>query len=383
MLAGAYCAGFFAALRMTESGNLIRVIRGKNQSTYPVSPPRPMKIRLLPALLLGAAQLIAQDAAPASASPRKLGEYPLTADSLPQAGVPQGKLAGPFEWNSKIIGGTVRRYWVYVPAQYTGEKPACLLVFQDGQRALNPKGPLRVDQVLENLIAKKDIPVTIGLFITPGSLSDHYPDNLDLGNPDNRANEYDALNDAYARMLIEELIPELRKTYRITDDPMGRVIGGTSSGAICAWTVAWERPDQFRKVISMIGSYTSIGYRPAHGNQPMVPGGDLYPTLIRKNPIKPIRIYLQDGENDLSNLTDTKGFKPEWTALTNEHGNWHLANEHMLSALEYANVNADRHQLEGPRYDVKHEWGDGNHSDTHGGALLPDILRWMFRDTAK
>jgi len=322
-----------------------------------------MKIRLLLPLVLGLAHLSAQDSAPM----RKPGEYPLTADSLPQAGVPKGKLEGPFEWNSKIIGGTVRRYWVYVPAQYTGEKPACLLVFQDGQRALNPQGPLRVDQVLENLIAKQDIPVTIGLFITPGSLSDHYPDNLGMSNPNNRANEYDTLSDTYARMLVDELIPELRKTYQITDDPMGRVIGGTSSGAICAWTVAWERPDQFRKVISMIGSYTSIGYRPARGNQPLVPGGDLYPTLIRKNPIKPIRIFLQDGSGDLSN----------------EHGNWFLANQQVLSALEFANANADKKQDPGPRYDMKHAWGDGNHSDTHGGALLPDILRWMFRDAAR
>jgi enterochelin esterase family protein len=322
-------------------------------------------------------------AAESSAPLRKPGEYPLSADSLPQADAPKGRLEGPFEWSSQIIRGTVRRYWIYVPAQYTGEKPAALLVFQDGQRALNPTGPLRVAQVLENLVAKKDIPVTIGLFITPGNLSDHYPDNLGMGNPNNRAAEYDALSDTYARMLIEEFIPELKKKYSITDNPEGRVIGGTSSGAICAWTVAWERPDQFRKVISMIGSYTAIGYRPARGNQPMVPGGDLYPTLIRKNPIKPIRIFLQDGTNDLSNLTDTKGFKPEWTALANEHGDWHLANQQMLAALEYANANADRKKLDGPRYDINHVWGDGNHSDTHGGALLPDILRWMFRDWPK
>jgi enterochelin esterase family protein len=334
-----------------------------------------MRIRHLVPLLLGVAQLCAQDA-PA----RKLGDYPFTADSLPQEGVPKGRLEGPFEWNSRIIGGTVRRYWIYVPAQYTGEKPACLLVFQDGQRAVNPNGALRVPQVLENLIHKREIPVTIGLFVTPGNLSDHYPDNLGMGNPNNRANEYDALSDAYVRMLIDELIPEVAKKYRLTDNVDGRVIGGTSSGAICAWTAAWERPDYFRKVISIIGSYTSIGYRPARGNQPMQPGGDLYPTLIRKSPIKPIRIFLQDGENDLSNLTDTKGFKPEWTALTNEHGNWFLANQQMLNALEFANANADRRNLPGPRYDVKHAWGDGNHSDQHGGALLPDILRWMFRD---
>lgn len=337
-----------------------------------------MKSRLLFALFLGASTLMAQDAAPV----RRTGVYPLTADSLPQDGVPKGKLEGPFEWNSKIIGGTVRRYWVYVPAQYTGEKPAGLLVFQDGQRALNPKGPLRVDQVLENLIHKKDIPVTIGLFITPGNLSDHYPDNLGTGNPNNRANEYDALSDAYSRMLIDELIPELRKKYKITDDPDGRVIGGTSSGAICAWTVAWERPDQFRKVISLIGSYTSIGYRPARGNQPMIPGGDLYPTLIRKNPIKPIRIFLQDGTNDLSNSAPN-GVTPDAWSMSNAHGSWHLANLQMLSALEYANASADRQKIAGPRYDLKHEWGDGWHSDEHGGSLLPDILRWIFRDVAR
>jgi putative esterase len=334
---------------------------------------------ILAALLLGTSALAADDTAPA----RKPGEYPLTVDSLPQADVPKGRLEGPIEFNSKIIGGTVRRYWIYVPAQYSDDKPACLLVFQDGQRALNPKGPLRVEQVMENLIHKKDMPVTIGLFITPGNLSDHYPDNLGMGNPNNRAAEYDALSDAYVRMLVDELIPEVAKKYKITDNPEGRVIGGTSSGAICAWTAAWERPDQFRKVISMIGSYTSIGYRPARGNQPMVPGGDLYPTLIRKNPIKPIRVFLQDGTNDLSNLQNTLGFTPEWTALHNEHGNWHLANLQMLSALEYANANADRRKIEGPRYDINHVWGDGNHSDSHGGAILPDILRWMFRDWQK
>lgn len=338
-----------------------------------------MILRCLLALGLGLAPLAAQETAPA----RKLGDYPLTADSLPQPGVPKGRLEGPFEWRSAIIRGTVRRYWIYVPAQYSATKPAGLLVFHDGQRALNPDGPLRVDQVMENLIHKRDIPVMLGLFVTPGNLSEHYPDNLGMGNPDNRANEYDVLSDTYSRMLIEELIPELKKRYNISDDVERRVIGGTSSGAICAWTTAWERPDAFRKVISLIGSYTAIGYRPARGNQPMQPGGDLYPTLIRKNPPRNIRVFLQDGENDLSNVSDSKGFKPEWTALTNEHGNWFLANQQMLNALEFANANADRLQLPGPRYDVRHAWGDGNHSDTHGGALLPDILRWMFRDCPK
>lgn len=325
-----------------------------------------MKITLLLLMgVFGASFAFAQPAPPSAAtSARQPGEYAKTPDSLPQPGVPKGRLDGPFEWRSNILRGTVRRYWVWVPAQYTGDKPAALLVFQDGQRATHPGGQLDVPQVLENLVHKQEIPVTIGLFVTPGNLSDHYPDNLALSNPNNRAQEYDALNDLYVRMLVEELIPELKKKFAITDDPDGRVIGGASSGAICAWTAAWERPDQFRKVVSLIGSYVSIGYRPARGNQPMIPGGDLYPTLIRRNPPKPIRIFLQDGSADLDN----------------EFGNWFLANQQMLAALQYANAEADRRKLEGPRYDVRHEWGDGAHSDLHGGTLLPEILRWMFRD---
>jgi enterochelin esterase family protein len=305
-------------------------------------------------------------ATPASAQ-RKPGEYPLGPDSLPRAGVPKGKLEGPFEFKSQVLAGTVRRYWLFIPAQYTGTTPANVLVFQDGQRAINPTGPLQVPQVLENLVASGDIPVTIGIFITPGHRAETYPDNLGTGNPNNRAQEYDSLTDAYSRFLIDELLPEVGKTYRLTDNVDGRAIGGTSSGAICAFTVAWHRPDVFRKVISMIGSYTSIAYRPATADAPMVPGGDLYPTLIRKTPVKPIRIFLQDGSADLNNA----------------HGNWFLANQQMLSALTFANSAADQRKDTGARYDVKHEWGDGAHSDAHGGALLPDILRWMWRDAPK
>ena len=186
--------------------------------------------------------------------------------------------------------------------------------------------PFRVPQVLANLVHQKDIPVTLGLFITPGQRGDTYPASIGTGNASNRAQEYDAVNDTYARFLLDELIPELKKTYRITDDPDGRVIGGTSSGAICAFTVAWHRPEAFHKVISMIGSYVSIGYRPASDTAPAVSGGEIYPTWIRRAPPKPLRIFFQDGANDLSN----------------QFGNWFLANQSMLSALEYANATADR-----------------------------------------
>jgi enterochelin esterase family protein len=321
--------------------------------------------RLVPVLLLLAPMpgyTASSAVSPSTSSGRKPGDYPLTADSLPQPGVPKGRLEGPFLFRSKVIENTVRRYWIYVPAQYSGNQAANVLVFQDGQRATNPQGALRVPQVLENLVHKGEIPVTIGIFVTPGQRGDSYPEALGMSNPDNRALEYDAMNDRYARFIVEELLPEVGKRFNLSTDPERRAIGGTSSGAIAAFTVAWQRPDAFRNVISMIGSYTSIGYRPATDTVPMQPGGDLYPTLIRKSPIRPLRIFLQDGSADLDN----------------EHGSWFLANQQMLAALNFANANADRLKVGGPRYAVQHAWGDGAHSDSHGGALLPDILRWMW-----
>lgn len=298
---------------------------------------------------------------------RKPGDYPFTTDSLEQNGVERGTLEGPLEFHSKIFPGTVRRYWVYVPANYNPAEPPNLLVFQDGQRATNPQGSLRIPTVLDNLIHKGEIPATLGVFITPGNLSEHYPDDLGMSNPDHRWQEYDVLTDAYARFLSEEILPEIATRYKFTGDPDKRVIGGTSSGAIAAFTAAWHQPEAFRNVISIIGSYTSIGYQPATAEKPMQPGGDLYPGLIRKSPLRPLRIFLQDGSNDLNN----------------EHGHWFLANQQMLAALEWANANADEQKDKGPRYDIKHVWGDGGHSDQHGGALMPEILRWIWRDQKK
>ena len=312
-------------------------------------------------IALSTTKVAAEDAA------RKPGEYPFRADSLEQKGVERGTLEGPLEFHSKIFPGTVRRYWVYVPVNYNPDEPPNLLVFQDGQRATNPQGSLRIPTVLDNLIHQGEIPATLGVFITPGNLSEHYPDNLGMSNPDHRWQEYDVLTDAYARFLTEEILPEVATRYKFTADPNKRVIGGTSSGAIAAFTVAWHQPEAFRNVISIIGSYTSIGYQPATADKSMQPGGDLYPGLIRKSPLRPLRIFLQDGSNDINN----------------EHGHWFLANQQMLAALEWANTNADENNSAGPRYDVKHVWGDGGHSDQHGGALMPEILRWIWRDQKK
>lgn len=278
---------------------------------------------------------------PGPSRPVKLGK-----DSLPQEGVPKGKLEGPFLFKSKVLAGTVRKYWVYVPAQYTPDKPACVLVFQDGQRAINPNGPLRVPAVMDNLIHKKEMPVTVGIFITPGQRGEDYPEKAGLGNPNNRSVEYDSLGGAYARFLVEEMLPEVGKGYNLTKDPEGRAIGGASSGAICAFTVAWERPDEFRKVISLIGSFTDIR------------GGHVYPDLVRKAEKKPIRIFVQDGVNDNRNAR-------------NPRRDWHLQNLAMVAALEEKG------------YDMKHVFGEGGHSDDHGGEIMPDILRWIWRDAPK
>jgi enterochelin esterase family protein len=293
-------------------------------------------------LLVGSAQpTCAQQAAPGTPK-----TYTLGPDSLPQEGVPKGKLEGPFLFRSKVFEGTVRKYWVYVPAQYDAKKPAAVLVMQDGQRASNPNGVIRTQNVLDNLIHKKEMPVTIGIFITPGHRGEEYPETLGFSNPNNRSVEYDSLGDAYARFIVEEMLPEVGKSYNLTKNPEGRAIGGWSSGAIAAFTVAWERPNEFRKVISAIGSFTNLR------------GGHVYPDLVRKSEKKPIRVFLQDGLYDLRRPDDPDR-------------DWYLQNQKMKAALEEKG------------YDVKYVLGEGNHSDNHGGAILPDILRWLFRDYPK
>ena len=312
-----------------------------------------MKPRLLPALTLGLAFFGASLA-------RAADDYKPGPDAQVQPGVPAGKVT-QHKWSSQIFAGTTRDYWVYVPAQYDGSEPAALMVFQDGAGCVKPDGAIRVPIVFDNLIHRREMPVTIGVFINPGT----FP-AIDSRLPprNNRSFEYDTLSNQYARFLLEEILPEVARTYRLTDDPERRAIQGSSSGGICAFTVAWERPDAFRKVVSYIGSFTSIAYQPAREGRPLRPGGDLYPTLIRKNPIKPLRIFLQDGAHDLNN----------------SHGNWFLANQQMLSALEWANRNADETKAPPPRYDLNHAWGDGAHSGKHSGAIFPDVMRWLWRD---
>ncbi len=279
--------------------------------------------------------------------------YKLGPDSEPQAGVPQGKVHGPLTLESKsVYPGTTRNYWVYVPAQYDGSKPACLMVFQDGHFFVNTKGEYRIPVVFDNLIYRREMPVTLAVFINPGRTPEQKEATASAwgDQTNNRRVEYNALNDKYSKLIVDELLPVLKKEYKISDDPSDRGIAGASSGAICAFTVAWHRPDQFRKVISTIGSFTNIM------------GGHAYPDIVRASEAKPLRVYLQDGLNDnrFRGRGENRRYDPDW--------DWHAQNRKMLAALTEK------------KYDVNYCWGIGTHNNKHGGAIMPEMLRWLWRD---
>ena len=267
--------------------------------------------------------------------------YPVDSASAEHAGVPKGELIKCSFDHSAIFPGTHRDYWIYVPAQYKPDHPACVYVNQDG---IQWKAPT----VMDNLIYSGEMPVTIGVFVTPGRVL--AGDTSVARDRFNRSFEYDGLGDAYVRFLLTEILPDVER-HRAGDgrpihlSPNGndRAIGGSSSGAIAAFTAAWERPDVFGKVVSHVGSFVDIR------------GGDKFPNLIRRMPKKPIKVFLQDGENDLNLI----------------FGSWVLANKEMAAALEYSG------------YDYKYVFGTGGHSLHHGGAIFPETLRWLWSDYPK
>jgi enterochelin esterase-like enzyme len=302
------------------------------------------------ALRLGVAMFGALTAA--SAAPLD-DVYRLGPDSEQHPGVPQGKVTEWTQLPSQAYPGTLHDYCVYVPAQYDASKPAALMIFQDGQAFLRLTGDYRVPYVFDNLIYRREMPVTIAVFINPGRRPEQpVASAADWGDRStNRPQEYNALDDKYAHVIVDELLPVLGKAYNLSANPEDRAIGGASSGAIAAFTVAWHRPDQFRKVLSTIGSFTNLR------------GGHVYPDLIRKADRKPIRIFLQDGVND------NRGIRGEGAAATyNPERDWHAQNIKMVAAL------TDK------GYDVNFTWGIGTHSNKQGGAILPDMLRWLWRD---
>jgi gluconolactonase len=248
---------------------------------------------------------------------------------------PAGVVEGPFTLKSLIYPGTHRDYWLYVPAQYEADKPACCLVVQDGQ-SLAEKW--RIKEILDRLIGDGQMPITIGIFVDPGVVPSHK-----TGAPPrfNRSVEYDSLGDTYARFLIEELLPEVSGRYNLSNDPNHRGLAGMGSGAVCAFNAAWERPDSFRRVFSASGSF--VGLRGAHE----------MPVMIRKMEPRPVKVFLQADNQDL-----------------NIHaGDWWLANQDMLSALQWAG------------YDVQHNWLEGVSGDSPETIkAVSHGLQWLWRD---
>ena len=258
--------------------------------------------------------------------------YPIHPDERERPGVPKGRLVAREPWRSRVFAGTVRDWSVYLPAQTDG--PAAVMVFQDGVRFYQEFAPT----VFDNLIADGAMPPTVGIFLDPGVFADTTVSN--------RSFEYDTLSDQYARFLLEEILPEVARARPLREDAAGRALCGMSSGGICAFTAAWQRPDRFHKVLSHIGSFTNIACGPT-----LRDGGHNYPFLIRRMPPKPIRVALQDGENDLNHAA----------------GNWWLANLQMADALRFAG------------YDHRFTPGKGFHTLAHGRAIFPDSLRWLWR----
>ncbi|MCG8601039.1 MAG: SMP-30/gluconolactonase/LRE family protein [Verrucomicrobiales bacterium] len=274
---------------------------------------------LLSILLLFSAPAFSQDES-----------YPVHPDMQKKEGVPVGDVRRGTFAKSAIFPGTTRDYAVYVPQQYDASKPAALMVFQDGISYLKT-----VPVAFDNLINSGEMPVTIGLFVNPGVVPEANENSLARYN---RSFEYDAVDDRYARFLLEEMIPAALGELNITRDPNLRGLCGSSSGGIAAFVAAWNRPDQFRRVYTTVGTY--VGLR----------GGNELPVLVRKTEPKPLRIFLQDGRNDLDIYC----------------GSWWVANQDMLSSLTWAG------------YEVNHEWGEGGHNRKHGNAIFPDVMRWLW-----
>lgn len=271
--------------------------------------------------------------------------YKLGPDSMPMEGVPKGRFTEGKIIPSQIFPGTQHTYYVYVPAQYDPSKPTALMIFLDGQAMMAEPGSVQGHNVLDNLIYRGEIPVMLGVFINPGRRPDQpEPSAAEWGDRTaNRKEEYDTPNEKFARVLVEELMPALKKDYNVSPDPEMHGIMGTSSGGIAAFGVVWFRPDDFRKAISMTGTFRNIR------------GGHVFPEFVAESPKKPIRVFLQDGKNDSRNPTEP------------------------INDSFFQNVRLMR-ALTAKGYDVNYSWGINNHGQKQGGAIFPEMMRWLWRD---
>ena len=298
------------------------------------------RVAALVALAIAASIGLAQAQRRPPAPPNFDAFYELGPDSLIRRGVPKGTVKGPVTLPSQVYAGVAHDYWVYVPAQYDGKTEVSLMVFNDGATYMQPDGYYRAVNVLDNLIYRGELPAMIAAFIDPGKFT--------KDGASNRQAEYDPPDARYSRVIVDELLPRLYAEYRITRDPERHAIAGWSSGAIAAFTVAWERPDQFRKVLSGIGTYVNLA------------GGHVYPEKVMASERKPIRIFMIDGRND------NRGVNAD--GQYDQTRDWFYQNVRLKDALVAKG------------YDVNYAWGIGVHSHDMGGAMLPEMMRWLWRD---
>jgi len=277
-------------------------------------------------------------------------------------GVPSGTLSEKIVHASKIFDGMKSEYWIYVPAQYDPKVSAALMVFQDGGGYIDRNGNNPALNVIDNLIAQKKVPVLIAVFINPGDISESpgtptykfvkaYSDKWGRTLKDSmRSTLYDTVSDRYVRYLRDEVLAEISAKYNLRKDGYSRAITGLSSGGICAFNAAWQMPDQFSRVISWIGSFSSIQWKE---DPAVADGGQDYPDKILREPKRNIRVWLQDGSEDLDNP---------------RYGNWPLANLRMANALKLR------------EYDFHFSFGKGTHNSAHGAAEFPEEMIWLWRD---
>ena len=258
-------------------------------------------------------------------------------DSYLQPGVPKGKLSEKMVHTSKIYAGMKSDYWVYTPAQYDPATPAALMVWNDGYQLVERDGVTRAQNVFDNLTHQKKIPVIVHVLISPGT----------VGEKAMRSIEYDVVSDQYDRFLNEELLPEVYAKYNIRRDAYSHAIAGNSSGGICSFNAAWWRPDLFSRVLSRIGTFTSIQWKPG-----VIDGGNIFPFAVRKQPKRNIRVWLQDGSEDMENA----------------QGSWPLQNIQMANALKIRD------------YDFHFVFGNGTHNHAQGESELPEEMQWLWRD---
>jgi enterochelin esterase-like enzyme len=279
------------------------------------------------------------------ASGREIGGYQVAGyppDSYPEAGVPRGTLSTRKTLVSKVYPGMSSNYWVYVNAGADLSQGAPLMVWQDGETIVGNQDlmRLRLQIVSDNLVAKKLIPPMVHVLIQPGT-----------GGQEGavmRSIEYDTVSDRYGKYVLEEVLPEVEKTYKIRHDAYSRAIAGASSGAICALNAAWYFPGQFSRVLSHIGSYSAIQWHPDKNQD----GGYIVSFRVRREPKKNLRVWMSDGADDIENNA----------------GSWPLNNIQLANSLKMRG------------YDFHFRFGVSMHAIAQGAMDLPESLMWLWRD---